>query len=92
VLLPGLDADQAFSLAERVRKEVESLTIDHQETKVGTTISAGIMSCIPDFQTRSDSIISGADKALYTAKQKGRNKVVIFAPEAGGNNAQTPLT
>ncbi len=92
VLLPGIDADQAFLLAERVRQEVESLTIDHQETKVGTTISAGIMSCIPDFQTRSDSIVSGADKALYAAKQKGRNKVVIFTPAMAGNHAQRALT
>jgi diguanylate cyclase (GGDEF)-like protein len=90
VLLPGLDADQAFLLAERVRQEVESLTIDHQETKVRTTISAGIMSCIPDFQSRSDSIISGADKALYSAKQKGRNNVVIFTPAMADNHAQRP--
>jgi diguanylate cyclase (GGDEF)-like protein len=84
VLLPGINADHASQLAEKVRKRIESMTIDHRGKKVGATISAGIMCCVPNFNTRSDSIISGADKALYMAKEGGKNRVAIFT--SGSND------
>jgi len=88
VLLPGIDAGHARKLAEEIQQKVESMIFDHEGKKVGTTISAGIMCCVPDFNIRSDSIISGADQALYLAKQGGRNKVVIFSSPSGGNDVQ----
>jgi diguanylate cyclase (GGDEF)-like protein len=78
VLLPGINADHASQLAEKVRRKIESLIIDHQGKEIRTTISAGIMCCVPNFNTRSDSIISGADKALYMAKERGKNRVAVF--------------
>jgi len=77
VLLPGINADQASQLAEKVKKRIESMTIDHRGKKVGTTISAGIMCCVPNFNTSSDYIISCADQALYIAKKGGKNRVAV---------------
>jgi PleD family two-component response regulator len=53
------------------------MTIDHRGKKVGTTISAGIMCCVPNFNTSSDYIISCADQALYIAKKGGKNRVAV---------------
>jgi diguanylate cyclase (GGDEF)-like protein len=84
VLLPGINADHASQLAEKVRRKIESMIIDHQGKEIRTTISAGIMCCVPNFNTRSDSIISGADKALYMAKGGGKNRVAVFT--SGSND------
>jgi diguanylate cyclase (GGDEF)-like protein len=84
VLLPGINADHASQLAEKVRRKIESMIIDHQGKEIRTTISAGIMCCVPNFNTRSDSIISGADKALYIAKEGGKNRVAVFT--SGSND------
>jgi len=85
VLLPEVNADHASHLAEQVRQKIESLMVDYQDTKVQTTISAGIMCCVADFNTRADYIVGCADKALYQAKQGGRNRVVIFTPTEDKN-------
>ena len=77
VLLPGINADHASQLAEKVKKRIESMTIDHRGKKVGTTISAGIMCCVPNLNTISDSIISCADQALYMDKEGVKNRVAV---------------
>ena len=86
VLLPGINADHAGQLAEKVKERIESMTTDHQGKKVGTTISAGIVCCVPDFNTMPDSIISHADQALYIAKQGGRNRVAVYTSTPGSND------
>jgi diguanylate cyclase (GGDEF)-like protein len=86
VLLPGVNADHAHQLAEDLQYMIKAMTIDHQGTKVGATISSGIICCVPDVNTTSDSIISGADQALYMAKQEGRDKVVVFTSTRESND------
>lgn len=76
VFLDGVKQNQAYLLAEIIRQRVASLT--HLKAKF--TISAGVY----ETQTKSEDIddaISHADHALYTAKQSGRNKVVIYQNE-----------
>jgi diguanylate cyclase (GGDEF)-like protein len=78
ILLPGTDTDRALQLAKKATQKITSLSIDYQGEKVSTTISAGVNCCIPNFNLRSDSMIAGADQALYMAKQRGRNQVVVL--------------
>lgn len=80
VLLPGTDAEQARQLAEQARQNIELLILYHQGKKFATTISAGIMCSVADFNTSPDYIVACADKALYKAKNEGRNRVVVFTP------------
>jgi len=86
VLLPGIDVDHARGLAHDLQHKIRTMTFDHQGNNVGATISSGVICCVPDLNTISDSIISGADQALYMAKQEGRDRVVVFISPPENNN------
>ena len=86
VLLPGINADQAHQLAEDLQYRIKTMTIDHQGNKVRATVSSGVICCVPDVNTISDSIISCADQALYMAKQEGRDRVVVFTSTCESND------
>jgi diguanylate cyclase (GGDEF)-like protein len=77
VLLPGASADVAFQVAERVRETVGRASIkrlDKKESVGNVTISGGIAIMRSDESLLS--FIDRADKALYAAKQGGRNRVM----------------
>jgi diguanylate cyclase (GGDEF)-like protein len=76
VLLPNTDPDGALHIAETIRLNVSNVTIpctDGTDTKV--TVSIGVKTQSPGQNSSRDSFISEADKALYKAKELGRNRV-----------------
>jgi len=78
-LLPGAPDDIAFQVAERIRKSVKQLQLHISNKKpFHTSISMGI-SCFPKCAQDENSLIENADKALYVAKNSGRNQTVIFS-------------
>ncbi|HEB55615.1 MAG TPA: diguanylate cyclase [Gammaproteobacteria bacterium] len=78
-LLPGIPDDVAFQVAERIRKSIEQLPlhIDKQKS-FHVSISMGI-SCFPKSGQDENSLIKNADKALYVAKNNGRNQTIVFS-------------
>jgi len=74
VALAGIDRDGAFQVAERLRSSVERSVFKAYDEKVSSTISIGI-SAFPEDGVDKNSLIESADKALYKAKEKGRNRV-----------------
>jgi diguanylate cyclase (GGDEF)-like protein len=79
VLLPNVDIAGSLKIAEKIRKNIQEediLNTDGSSTKL--TISIGVNSKIPTQSDRIDKLLSGADKALYTAKETGRNRVCLF--------------
>ncbi|MEE4358896.1 MAG: GGDEF domain-containing protein [Desulfococcaceae bacterium] len=76
-LLPDADAETACELAENLRLAAEASRIQYKDEIIAATLSIGVMSCIPDYNENDDrdAIIAKADKALYQAKKKGRNRV-----------------
>jgi len=77
VSLPDISWEDAVGTAERIRAGIECDTFRVSEHEIGVTISLGVAS-YSDEATSIANIISNADKALYKAKQTGRNKVVYF--------------
>ena len=80
VVLPDTDIDEAARLAESLRASVEALRLPHagNGSFEVVTISIGAVSLIPDITESVDSITQKADKALYQAKERGRNKVCFY--------------
>ena len=83
ILLIGTEPWSAASIAESMRKKVEQLHIDHKESTVHpyVTISLGIAGIIPNIDLESAQLLLAADKALYEAKQKGRNNTIVETME-----------
>jgi diguanylate cyclase (GGDEF)-like protein len=79
ILHPSLDRQNAFQVAERIRKEVEANPFLHEKDEIGMTLSAGVVDTrICKDCPRVDDILLRADVALYQAKDGGRNQVVVF--------------
>ena len=77
ILLNNTNEENAYNLAEKIRSHIESLTYKNDKIEIKTTISLGI-SQLKKEDNDLDSIIIRADKALYEAKNTGRNKSIIF--------------
>ncbi len=77
VLVPG-SSRQAVALAERVRQAIEVLVVipSPGRSPVGTSVSAGVAEYPADART-ADDLFAAADAALYQAKRRGRNQVVV---------------
>jgi len=77
VLLPDTDSNGAASVAELLRREIEKATIACDDPKgLKVTVSIGVNTLIPKIDSPVEGFISGADEALYKAKEAGRNRVV----------------
>lgn len=79
VILNNVDSAQsAMSVANKIREQVSQNEIDvYAGTKLRKTISIGV-SVFPDDSRSFDTVCKNADIALYEAKNKGRNQVVLF--------------
>lgn len=86
ILLNGVDAEEAYLTAERVRQAVEETCFNGGEHQPGglVTISLGVAS-FPCHARTGDNLINAADKALYKAKKAGRNQVQV-ADDLSGNS------
>lgn len=75
VLLPESAAEQAAVVAERIRHHVAAHRMETSQGEVAVTISAGVAELLAE-EDNLDRLIHRADRALYAAKQAGRNRVV----------------
>ncbi len=77
VLIRDSDIETGMSVAERIRKNIESIRLDIGSEVIRITISGGL-SHYPSMGLDRSTLIEKADKALYASKEKGRNQVSIF--------------
>jgi len=84
VLVLGVPPDYCFNIAERIRQEIARQPIEVGQITLKLTISLGLVSIDPDQALSLDELINCADQAMYSAKQRGRNRVFSW------NQIQTP--
>jgi diguanylate cyclase (GGDEF)-like protein len=77
VIAEGLNADEALSLGERIRRRV--LNASPADPGALVTVSIGVATCSRD-ATEYDALFEIADKRLYQAKAAGRNRVIGERP------------
>ena len=77
VLLPETPAKGAMEVANRIRDAVAGTPLDAEGPRIACTVSIGIASHPEDGGTL-DALLSRADRAMYQAKQAGRNRVAAF--------------
>lgn len=75
VALPGATREQAFAIMDDVREAFASVRQEHDGVEFNVTFSCGI-AMFPEHDSIAD-LTEAADKALYKAKNKGRNRIVI---------------
>lgn len=85
VILPETDQQGALHVAQKIQRAIQKLEIAVPKTSPASTscvtVSLGIAVQIPKFDSKSYNLIDQADKALYTAKKKGRNICVVYTDE-----------
>ena len=79
VLLPAIGVEGALSVAYQMQHELEQAALTHATSPLGdnVTVSIGIASIVPDANETTLGLFKAADKALYGAKAKGRNQVLV---------------
>ncbi len=73
-VITGMDKNSAYSVAEALRERIEKQKIILRRSESHVTVSIGIAN-FPQDAADEDELIQRSDKALYKAKQKGRNQV-----------------
>jgi diguanylate cyclase (GGDEF)-like protein len=83
VVLYDVDREFVVDLTRRMRMEVEGLDIAHERSTVADRLTVSIgAACVQPVPGRSqEGMIQLADEALYTAKNQGRNRVVVMETE-----------
>ncbi len=81
LLLPGVEAEGAAALGERLRAAIVDSPVDFDGTRIAVTVSIGVT------ETRASTaeikeLMAEADAALYECKRGGRNRVIRFVPPA----------
>lgn len=79
VILKGLDEEKSFIFAEKLRKSIEDLKIEHSKNSASQFITAsfGVVVQCGDAIQSENAIYTLGDENLYKAKQEGRDRVCI---------------
>jgi diguanylate cyclase (GGDEF)-like protein len=88
MLLPAADLEVGLQVAERVRAAIADIQVLDQDRAV--TASFGV-AVFPDHAPDGARLIRNADRALYQAKAKGRNRVEVFSIASNADGPQSVL-
>jgi diguanylate cyclase (GGDEF)-like protein/PAS domain S-box-containing protein len=86
LILRDIDQQGALTVAERIRKGVESLRIPHLACATGIiTVSVGVAAQRPRADSDESGLVEAADRALYVAKRGGRNRTCAAGTDDVGH-------
>ena len=75
VLLPDTDRLHSLQIAEKIRSRIAALTLEAKGETVTVTASIGVACVVPRTPDDGSELLAAADRALYLAKENGRNRV-----------------
>ncbi len=83
LVLPNTNEENAYIFAERLRKDIEEMEFipEGEEEKHQVTVSGGIASYpfLSSIDETADTIIRYSEHALYAAKKRGKNQIILFS-------------
>ncbi len=83
VLLPETPAAEAAQVAEKIRSRIASLSLKHEGEAFRLAVSIGVSTAGAGSKS-AHTLLTEADRALYAAKAKGRNRTEIYQPSKPG--------
>jgi diguanylate cyclase (GGDEF)-like protein len=90
ILMPEANPAQALARAEQIREAVANATVSYMRRELGpVSVSIGVNQLRPGMES-VETLMSGADRALYVAKAQGRNRVVSHAPSGAPALSESP--
>jgi diguanylate cyclase (GGDEF)-like protein len=95
VILPNTNGEGALRVAQEIRLSLHNQAIAHPQSPIGeyVTLSLGVSSTIPGFNSSFQELVAAADRALYQAKESGRDRAV-FVPidyQPSHNSGENPV-
>jgi diguanylate cyclase (GGDEF)-like protein len=89
-MLPGYSLEKSTSIIEGLREYIATTPIKLNYEQIHVTVSIGVAESIADATTNITPLIEVADKALYSAKAAGRNRVIFAAKPIHPTTDTTP--
>ncbi len=92
MILPLTKSADAERIAETVRQAIADLKIPHPTSPVAPylTVSVGVATATPESCCTREALLAAADRALYAAKNGGRNRVCVAQREIAGEETVGP--
>ena len=75
VLAPSTNKEQAQDLAERIRKAIAATPVTCARDVIEVSVSIGVVGLVPPVTSTTESLLRRADRQMYAAKSRGRNRV-----------------
>ena len=90
IILPGTDINGAERVAGELKGAVDALRIEHKSSEAGdyVTLSFGVAAMVPKSDLSAKILVDSADRALYRAKEQGRNRILCVSTDNGDNPPQ----
>ncbi|MGI1989295.1 sensor domain-containing diguanylate cyclase [Shewanella glacialipiscicola] len=82
IILPNTVAEGAIQVAETIREAVAAIKFEWEGKVIPLSISIGVSADIVTHEQHGTELLEQADKALYQAKNGGRNQVRLYSPAA----------
>jgi len=76
-ILPGASREDVYAIADRVRRKIAETTVTSGDDNISITVSIGGISYPENDAANESELVERADQALYTAKESGRDCVIM---------------